>query len=130
MNEIEIKPLIEKAKKFISTAKLLLDHGDYDSSVSRTYYAMFYLVEAILLTKELKFKSHRGVISAFGQYFVRTNIFSKEMSDNLRNAMDKRNAGDYEYTISVSKEEANDLLNVGQSFIDKIISYLEKNKII
>ncbi len=51
MNEIEIKPLIEKAKKFISTAKLLLDHGDYDSSVSRTYYSMFYVVEAILLTK-------------------------------------------------------------------------------
>ena len=130
MNEIDIKPLIEKAKKFISTAKLLLDHGDYDSSVSRTYYAMFYVVEAILLTKDLKFKSHRGVISAFGQHFVRTKLFSKEMSDNLRNAMDKRNAGDYEYIISVSKEEANDLLNVGQSFTEKIISYLEKNKII
>jgi len=130
LNEIDIKPLIEKAKKFISTAKLLLDHGDYDSSVSRTYYAMFYVVEAILLTKDLKFKSHRGVISAFGQHFVRTKLFSKEMSDNLRNAMDKRNAGDYEYIISVSKEEANDLLNVGQSFTEKIISYLEKNKII
>ena len=91
---------------------------------------MFYVVEAILLTKNLKFKSHRGVISAFGQHFVKTNIFSKEMSDNLRNAMDKRNAGDYEYTISVSKEEATDLLNVGLFFIEKIILYLEKNKFI
>ena len=66
MNKIDLKPLVKKSKKFISTAKLLLDHGDYDSSVSRTYYAMFYIVEAILLTKNLKFKSHRGVISGFG----------------------------------------------------------------
>ena len=43
------------------------------------------------------------------------------MSDDLRNAMDKRFAGDYEYTISVSKEEANDLLNVGQEFTKNII---------
>ncbi|GAH05398.1 unnamed protein product, partial [marine sediment metagenome] len=72
----------------------MLDHGDYDSSVSRTYYAMFYIVEAILLTKNPKFKSHRGVISGFGQHFIKTNIFPKDMSDNLRNAMDKRFEGD------------------------------------
>lgn len=127
MSKIEIKPLVEKAKKFISTAKRLINYGDYDSSVSRTYHAMFYIVEAILLSKNLKFKSHRGVISAFGQHFIKTNIFPKIMSDHLRNAMDKRFKGDYEYTTSVNKDEANDLLTVGQEFIKTVRQYLKKH---
>ncbi len=128
MNKIDLKPLVDKAKKFISTAKLLLDHGDYDSSISRTYYAMFYIVEAILLTKNLKFKSHRGVISGFGQHFIKTKIFPKDMSDHLRNAMDKRCEGDYEFTTSVNKDEANNLLKIEQEFIKKLIQYLEEQK--
>jgi len=87
LSKIEIKPLVKKARKFISTSKLLLNHEDFDSSVSRTYYAMFYIVEALLLSKNLKFKSHRGVISGFGQHFINTNIFPKIMSDRLRNAI-------------------------------------------
>ncbi len=40
MTEIEL--LIEWAKKYLSSAALLLKAGDYESSVSRTCYAMFY----------------------------------------------------------------------------------------
>ena len=122
-----IGPLIKKAKKFLKSAENLLKLGDFDSSVSRTYYSMFYSVEAILLTKNLKYKSHRGVISAFGEHFIKTNIFSKEMSDQLRNAMDKRNEGDYEYETAINKEEAKKLLQSGQEFVKIIIDYLKNN---
>jgi uncharacterized protein (UPF0332 family) len=50
------------------------------------------------------------------------------MSDHLRNAMDKRFEEDYEYTTSVNKEEANNLLKIGQEFIKKMIRYLEEHK--
>ena len=50
----------------ISGRESILKEGDYESSVSRTYYAMFYCAQAILLTKNLSFSSHKGVISAFG----------------------------------------------------------------
>ena len=39
----EIKSLIERAKKYLRSAEVLLGEGDYESSVSRTYYAMFIL---------------------------------------------------------------------------------------
>jgi len=71
----EIKSLMERAKISINSANLLLKEGDSDSSVSRSYYAMFYATEAVLLTKGLKFTSHRSVISLFGQHFVKTGIF-------------------------------------------------------
>ncbi len=37
----EINSLIERAKRYLKSAEILLKEGDYESSVSRTYYAMF-----------------------------------------------------------------------------------------
>lgn len=58
----EIKSLIERAKKYLKSADMLLKEGDYESSVSRTYYAMFYSSQAVLLTKNLSFSSHKTEI--------------------------------------------------------------------
>jgi uncharacterized protein (UPF0332 family) len=126
----EIKSLIERAKKYIKSAEILLREGDYESSVSRTYYAMFYGAQAVLLTKNMSFSSHNGVISAFGEHFVKTNIFPKEMGRELNRAFEKRQLGDYEYTFVISEAEAKELLDSGKNFIEKIIQYLREREIL
>jgi uncharacterized protein (UPF0332 family) len=122
----EIDSLLEKAKKYLKSAALLLENQDYESCVSRVYYAMFYSVEALLLTKKLSFSSHKGVLSGFGQYFVKTGIFAKELSKNLNKAFEKRQLGDYGSSFVIEKEEAKELLENGQSFVRIITQYLEK----
>jgi uncharacterized protein (UPF0332 family) len=89
---------------------------------------MFYSAEATLLTKSLSFSSHRGVISAFGEHFVKTDIFPREMSRELNRAFEKRQLGDYEYTFVISKDEAEEILDKGKQFVEKVIQYLKKNK--
>jgi len=37
----EINFLVERAKMYLKSVEILLEEGDYESSVSRTYYAMF-----------------------------------------------------------------------------------------
>jgi len=120
----EIESLIRKAERYLKSAEILLREGDYESSVSRTYYAMFYSAQAMLLTRELSFSSHKGVISAFGQHFVRTGILPKEMSRELNRAFEKRQICDYGYTFVISKEEAEELLANGRKFVEKIIQRL------
>ena len=44
-----------------------------------TMRCMFYCAQAMLLTKNLSFSSHKGVISAFGEHFVKTGVFPKEI---------------------------------------------------
>lgn len=39
----EISIAIEKAERFLATAECALRMGDYDSCVSRSYYAMFFM---------------------------------------------------------------------------------------
>lgn len=46
----EVNSLLERADKYLRSARILLEEGDYESSVSRTYYAMFYSAQAMLLT--------------------------------------------------------------------------------
>ena len=126
----EINSLIEKAKRYLRSAELLLEAGDYESSVSRTYYAMFYSAQAMLLTKNLSFSSHKGVISAFGEQFVKTGIFPREMGRELNKAFEKRQIGDYEYTFVISKVEAKEIFENGKKFIEQITQHLKEKKLL
>jgi len=126
----EIKSLVEKAKKYLRSAEILLKEGDYESSVSRTYYAMFYCAQAMLLTKNLSFSSHKGVISAFGEHFVKTGVFPKEIGRELNRAFEKRQLGDYEYTFVISKREAEEMLESGKKFVNEIVQHLKEKKIL
>lgn len=126
----EIESLIRKSKRFIKTADVLINEGDFDSSISRSYYAMFYSVQALFLTKNLSFSSHKGVISAFGEHFIKTNIFPREMGREINRAFEKRQIGDYGYSLVLSKEEAEEILKQARKFIDGIVAYLKQNKAI
>jgi len=123
----EIRNLIKKANKFTTSSELLLKSEDYDSAVSRAYYSMFFATEALLLTKGLVPKSHSGLISLFGNYFVKQNIFPKEMGRQLNRAFDKRQIGDYATVIISDKKDAENIVKIGKEFVDKIIIYLKAN---
>jgi uncharacterized protein (UPF0332 family) len=123
----ETQALIERANRYLKSAELLLKEKDYESSVSRAYYAMFYAAEAILLTKNLSFSSHKGVISAFGEHFVKTGIFPKEMGRELNRAFEKRQVGDYEYTFVVSREDTDQILRSGKEFVKTVTNWLDSN---
>lgn len=124
----EIKSLIERAKKYLRSAEILIQEEDFESSVSRAYYAMFYSVQAMLLTKNLSFSSHKGVLSAFGEHFIKSGVFSREMGRELNRAFEKRQIGDYEYTFVISKEEADQVLENGKRFVDVIVQHLREKK--
>jgi len=125
----EIKGLTARAKRYMKSARLLIKDGDYESAVSRVYYAMFYCVEALLLTKGLSFSSHKAVISAFGQHFVKTGIFPKAMSKSLTKAFEKRQFSDYEYTFVITSEDAEEIMKEGKEFIASVVSYIRKKEI-
>lgn len=123
----EIDSLIKRARKYIKSAAMLIEEEDYESSVSRSYYAMFYCIEALLLAKDLSFSSHKGVISAFNQHFVKTGIFDKGMSRVISRAFEKRQLGDYEYTFVISIDEAKEILEDTNGFIKKVEAHLIKS---
>ena len=78
--ETLIRYRLEQADESLESAQLLLDNGKYRPSVSRSYYAMFYAVLALLIFEEYSSSKHSGVLSYFNQTFVKKGLFSKELS--------------------------------------------------
>lgn len=116
----EINSLLKRADRYLVTAEILIRENDYESSVSRSYYAMFFSAQAILLSKGLTFSSHKMTISAFGEYFVKTEIFSKEMGKDFNKAFDRRQISDYYHDFIIDKSEAEEYLITAKNFVDNI----------
>jgi uncharacterized protein (UPF0332 family) len=122
----ELKGLREKAERYLRTAEQTLNAGDFDSCVSRCYYAMFFMAEAALLTKEMSAASPRGVISLFGEHFVKAGVLDKYLGRVLNDAYDKRLIGDYAIGLAIAKDEAEELLEAARDFVGKVEDYLDR----
>jgi uncharacterized protein (UPF0332 family) len=123
----QIPALIEKAHRYLRSAELLIQDGDYDSAVSRAYYAMFYSAEAALLKKKLTFTSHKAVISAFGRHFVQTGIFEKRLGRDLNIIFDERQLGDYESESSISEDNARRAFESARGFVVQVAEWLKSD---
>ena len=121
----EIAEFIEKAERSLKVAESLFESEDFDFAVSRAYYSMFYMAQACLLTKNLSFSKHSGVISAFNQQFVKTGIFDSQYFKALRFAFNQRQIGDYESSQNISKDIAQRTIDGAIAFIKVTKMYLE-----
>ena len=123
----QIQALIEKARRYLRSAELLIRDGDYDSAVSRAYYAMFFSAEEALLKRKMNFSSHKAVISAFGQLFLKTGIFEKRLGRDLNIIFDERQLGDYETNFSISEDNARHAFETARGFVDQITEWLKSD---
>lgn len=108
--------LLRKARRYLESARLLSDAGDYDSAVSRTYYAAFYVAETLLDRLGLAYSSHRAVISAFGQEFAKTNRLEPRFHRILIAAFEKRQRADYLADAGLDADDVNQLIEEVTSF--------------
>jgi len=70
-NEETIRALIEKARRALSDAEVLLESGSAEATINRAYYAVFSATRAALLTKEETPSTHAGLIRRFGLELTR-----------------------------------------------------------
>jgi len=110
--------LIRKAHESLRAARLLEREGIHDFAVSRAYYTMFYVAEALLIGEGLEFSKHSAVISAFGQHFARTGRVPPEYHRHLLDSHDGRVAGDYGYEKSFAEEQAGQHIAHAEQFLD------------
>ena len=121
----EIKGMLAKARRYLASAELLRQAGDFDSAVSRLYYSMFYGAEALLLSQEKTFSSHRAVIAAFAETFVKSALLPKEMHHWLHRAFEKRQISDYEFMSGISETDVLDLQEKAEEFIKRAEAFLQ-----
>ena len=125
MKEITAK-LLAKAGDAIQSTEVLLAAGQIDFAVGRAYYAMFYVAEALLNEKDLKFGKHGNVHAAFGEYFAKTKALDPKYHRWLIDAFDKRQVGDYGVEVELDAETAQNMIQQAKEFLITAQEYLQK----
>jgi len=67
---------------------------------------MYFSTVALLLTRNIHIKTHKGLIARFGQEFVDTGIIERYYGRALRIAEELRSEADYSISRDISEEEA------------------------
>ncbi len=86
---------MKRARDAIEEAKMLFDAGHFNAYVNRLYYACFYAVSALLLTRDLSTSKHGYLRSLMHQEFVKTGLIPKELGKHFDLLFDSRLEGDY-----------------------------------
>jgi uncharacterized protein (UPF0332 family) len=122
----ELNKLINKAQRSLEAARRLYTEGDFDFSVSRAYYAMFYCAESLLLTQEMSFSKHSTIIAAFGKHFAKTGLLPSILHSHLLDAFKDRQIGDYEVIREITRLKAKTHLENAKEFMKHTIKYLNE----
>ncbi|MEM9451270.1 MAG: HEPN domain-containing protein [Cyanobacteria bacterium P01_E01_bin.6] len=117
---------LTEAEETLREAEILLAQSAFRGSVNRSYYAMFYAVSGLLATRGLGTSKHIGVMGLVDREFVKTGVFSKELSRSFHRAFDERQASDYGEMLMPDQELAAGLLGQAKMFIHEIKAQLAK----
>lgn len=113
----ESEALARKGRRSLEAARRLVRDGDYDFAVSRAYYAMFYLAEALLLLRGFQADSHSGVVVLLRREFVQTGLLEPAHARALDEAREERNLGDYDYEEPFTEGRARKAVQRAESFV-------------
>ena len=121
--------LMNKAQSALRAARLLLDNGYADDACNRAYYAMFDAARVALLTvgapvQAEEARTHRGLISAFGQYIVKPGRLPADFGKSLNRAHEVRLLADYSGD-PVKTEQAVELVRAATAFVAAIVAFLD-----
>ena len=121
----QLSAMVEKGIRTLEAAQEHLSHSDGDFASSKAYYAVFHLMQAVLLTKNLTFSKHAGVMSGFSEHFIKPGIFPGEFGGIIQRLRKDRELGDYGYQMSVGLEDAKEDVALASKVLESLKKYLQ-----
>jgi hypothetical protein len=121
----QVRNWLKRADEYIRAAEHEFKGGFYARSISTSYYAMFYAATAALASIGVERAKHSGVVSAFGEYFIKTTKISPELGRALSRTMEDREDSDYAEIPSVNETLAQERLSEARHFVKVVSQHLK-----
>ena len=131
-NEMTPEMEIKKAKIALNEAKILFEAELYDGAASRSYYAAFHAMSALLANDGYRMKKHSGVISKFRELYIKTGIFDVSMSEQISDLFELRTRCDYGNAYAAEKADVEELIVNAETIITAIeerLSIITENQL-
>jgi uncharacterized protein (UPF0332 family) len=115
---------MERAREAIEEATILFEAGHTNSYVNRLYYACFYSVSALLLTRNISTSKHGYLRSLLHREFTKTGAIPDEMGKHFDLLFNNRQKGDYADFVQFEGDQVADWLAQTQTFVSHIESLI------
>ncbi len=123
----EIKHFLNLADESNEAAKVMIDNGIIRFSAAQSYYTIFYLAQAMLLTKGLTFSKHSAVVAAYGKEFAKPGLLDPKFHRYIIDAQERRQVGHYgDEHEEVTEEQALESFQWAGEFMEAVKAYLSK----
>lgn len=121
----EQKQRLLNAKENIKAAQLLAHSHFYDIAISRAYYAMLYVAEALLLEQAAAIPTkHEAVSSLFVEKFSEQSPLFQPYGSYLSDGLEARFRADYSHGEKATLMGAKQHINRAKAFLDLAKHYL------
>jgi uncharacterized protein (UPF0332 family) len=111
---------LERARETLDDARMMLNAGRINSTVNRLYYACFYAVSALLITRGFSTSKHGYLRSLMHREFVKTGIIPEDLAKHFDVLFNNRLEGDYADFISFKAEQVAGWLKPTEEFINHV----------
>lgn len=136
LNKNLVSELIKKTDTALLSSQTLLSNGDIEGSVNRSYYAMFYMANATILSlhpsrRDEIYKSHSGAITEFNKLLVKEGLVSKDIGKNLGQTFSHRINADYSFA-AINNNTAKLALDKSKEFVNHtktIIKIIDRSRV-
>jgi uncharacterized protein (UPF0332 family) len=111
---------LERAHEAIEEAKLLFETGHLHTYVNRLYYACFYAMSALLLTKGLSASKHTHVRALLHREFIRPGTIPLKYGQIFDLLFNNRQKGDYSDLVVFKAEQVKEWLPQVREFVEYV----------
>lgn len=121
----EQKQRLSNAKENVKAAQLLVHSHFYDIAISRAYYAMLYVAEALLLEQTATIPTqNEAVNNLFIEQFSEKSPLFQPYSEYLNDGLKARLRADYSHNNRATLTNAKQHINRAKAFLDLAKHYL------
>jgi uncharacterized protein (UPF0332 family) len=124
MNLEERKHYVEyrmhSAFQTFEAAKVLAEKGFANSAINRLYYAVFYAVNALLVSNKIITFSHSGAKHQFSLHFIKNKKIDSNFGKLFGELFDWRQKGDYDSLFDFDIALVNTLFEPVKDFLSII----------
>ena len=129
LNDEERKTIVnleyEKSLSFLKQVDDIAAMNFWDTAANRMYYAIFHAVLALLIKDGYKASTHKGTMSLFGVYYVRTGKFTADEAWLYTELQSLREKSDYNCVYVTTEKEMRPLIEPLKQFIAKVGNMLK-----
>jgi uncharacterized protein (UPF0332 family) len=118
--EILVNLRLEKSKATFAEVSIQINNELWRTAANRLYYACFYAASALLTKDRHDARTHNGVFSMLGCYYVKEKKIGKEQSDVYRKLFNLRQTGDYDDWAVITEDDVKPLVVLAKDFIETI----------